>query len=371
MAELAANRGSEQFARLANRGLPLERLFAETVELVGRYVGFDGLCLLTTDPATVLITHEFKEDDFGPEDSPRFVTNEYVEDDFNKLASLARSPYPVATLDDATGGVPSRSRRFLDLLEPMGYGPELRAALSFDGACWGSLVLFRALDSRDFTNVEKDFMASAGPRLAEAIKRSLLVATATAQLTADAPGIVILDARDEVESITPTAERWLEEITTPGEPGSFPTVIYALAKHARAAALPAQKVARQAHARLRGRSGVWLSLFGSLLDENDDRAAVIIEPARPSDVAPLVAHAYGLTENQRRVAELVMAGLSTVEIAQALFMSPFTVQDHLKAIFDKTGVRSRRELVAQVFYQHYLPRIAAGSQPSSSGWFNT
>ena len=43
-----------------------------------------------------------------------------------------------------------------------------------------------------------------------------------------------------------------------------------------------------------------------------------------------------------------MAGGSTTEIAARLFVSPHTVQDHLKSVFDKVGVRSRGDLVARL-----------------------
>jgi DNA-binding CsgD family transcriptional regulator len=81
---------------------------------------------------------------------------------------------------------------------------------------------------------------------------------------------------------------------------------------------------------------------GARLDgHRQARVSVIIEPPRPDDLAPLLVAAYGLSDREQAVTTLVFQGRSTRQIARALQISPYTVQEHLTAVFDKVGVRSR------------------------------
>ena len=54
-----------------------------------------------------------------------------------------------------------------------------------------------------------------------------------------------------------------------------------------------------------------------------------------------------LTATEQRVAELVAEGGTNKEVAAALFLSPRTVESHLRQVFQKLGVRSRTELARQ------------------------
>lgn len=84
---------------------------------------------------------------------------------------------------------------------------------------------------------------------------------------------------------------------------------------------------------------------------------MIIEEAKPSEIAPLIIGAYGLSPSEARVTRVVLHGLSTKEIAAESHLSPYTVQDNLKVIFAKVGVHSCRELVARAFERYHWPRI--------------
>src|SRR5262249_10958187 len=118
------------------------------------------------------------------------------------------------------------------------------------------------------------------------------------------------------------------------------------------------------HARTQTRAGQWLTLHASRVSGTSGlaRIAVIIEPADPLEVAPLLFGAYGLTARESDVARLVLRGVATAGIASTLSISDATVQQHLKSVFDKTGVSSRRELVGQVFARSYRRTARANSK---------
>jgi DNA-binding CsgD family transcriptional regulator len=95
--------------------------------------------------------------------------------------------------------------------------------------------------------------------------------------------------------------------------------------------------------------------------------SVVIEAARPSHLTSLLMRAYGLTPREREVTGLVLRGENTESIARELAVAGGTVQAHLRNIFEKTGVRSRRELVAGAFHRHYEPRVRDNEHRTRAG----
>jgi len=84
------------------------------------------------------------------------------------------------------------------------------------------------------------------------------------------------------------------------------------------------------------------------LSEPAGHVAISVQPAHRAEIVPLLMRAVALSARERDIAALVLAGLSTNDIAGRLHISPHTVQDHLKTIFAKTGVRSRHQLTARL-----------------------
>jgi len=91
---------------------------------------------------------------------------------------------------------------------------------------------------------------------------------------------------------------------------------------------------------------LWLAAQAMRLQ--DGRIVVSVAPAPANHVVELLACRYGLTGREREIVDLIARGLDTRAVTQALSISRYTLQDHLKSIFRKTGVHTRLKLVALV-----------------------
>jgi DNA-binding CsgD family transcriptional regulator len=367
----SAERARHEIVRLCHAGLDGPTLTREVLGRLRRVIGIDAFFCATADPATVLFTGASREE--IPADSmPLFLVNEFLQEDVNKFAGLARGRDPVNSLYAATAGEPGRSPRFREILAPMGFGDELRAALTVDSACWGMLCLHRELSAPGFGPFEIDLLRRMRPHLADGLRTALLLAGASSPVEDESPGLVLLSDDLALIAATPAAERWLDDLADWPRAAELPGAVLGVA--ARLRALESEETVDPdalPRVRVRTASGRWLVLHASRLAGPGaaEQIAVIIEVARPVEVAPLILAAYELTPREHAVAALVLAGRSTEQLAAELCISPLTVQQHLKAVFDKVGVRSRRELVAQIFARHYKPRMLAGGRLGPDGWF--
>jgi DNA-binding NarL/FixJ family response regulator len=82
---------------------------------------------------------------------------------------------------------------------------------------------------------------------------------------------------------------------------------------------------------------------------------VIIAPVGPKEVLHLRAIGYGLSPREQEVVDLAVHGASTKQISKALYISEYTVKDHLKNIFGRVGVRNWRALVKQLYLNTIFP----------------
>ena len=339
---------ADDLVRRCYSGLRGAAFQAEVVRAIHALLPVDAVFLAAADPGTLLFTGIFAEEPLlGVAD--QFLDNEFGHDDVNKFQSLATGPRHVATLDSTTHGGRKSSARYRDIMAPLGLGDELRAALVTPSGCWGYLCLHRAESPHGFTPAEVRMVGRLAASLGNGCRLSF-AAPGTEGIAAIAPGVVVLHPDHTLAAMTGEAERLLADTADYSvRAGRLPVAVYAAAACLqsidRGTALPDASPT----VRVRTTNGSWLLVHATHLHGTvDDDIAVIIEAAHPSRTAPLVLRSLGLTPREADVALLVLRGASTNTIGAELHLSAYTVKDHLKSIFDKTGVRSRRDLVAQV-----------------------
>lgn len=336
---------------MCHNGLGGTAVRREVLRVVRRLMPVDAAFFATADPETLLFTGAWPEAPLVAA-THLFLDNEFGSDDVNKFAALASSARHVASLDQATRRERRASPRYREIMGPLGLGDELRAALVADGQCWGYLCLHREDAQAGFTAAEAACLDRLAPHIAHALRKAtLLHDTSAVADQAQRPGVVLLADDLTVLAVTPEAEQLLSLLNHDGaSPLPLPMPIYAVAAALRAIEAGAPATSAPPRTRVATRAGCWLRVHASRLTgpSGPHQLAVILEPVEPRAVVPLILSAHGLTAREAAVARLVLRGYATHAIADTLHISRHTVQDHLKAVFDKTGVRSRRDLIARL-----------------------
>ncbi|MET9227702.1 helix-turn-helix transcriptional regulator [Lentzea sp. NPDC003310] len=313
---------------LASAGLDVAQLHAAAIALVDRVVPCELTCWASMDPdTTVISTMTSGANHIPPQYEPVLAACEYTPGEPHTFASLARRGDTVARLED------ERSTRLNEVWRPLGLSHELRALFRADDTCWGAAGMVRA---GEFTDRELEFLASVAPALGAATRVAARVATRGG----GSPAIVVVAADGTVRASTASAARWRDELEDVA-PGRFAVMLRAAAAGARSGTF---------RARVRDAHGGWILLEASALvsDDGDGEAAVTISRATGADLLGLLVKAHGVTSREEDVCHGVLAGRPTAEIAAELGISAYTVQDHLKSLFVKFGVRSRAELAARL-----------------------
>ncbi len=377
MAAWDADRLVAEVQRLSLRGMQRDEFHRELASRLRRTIPVDAACWHGLDPRTLMLTSAdpvellaggFLTPETEPAAAQTVLASEYERDDYNMFASIAGRRSPVGILGTSTRGRPERSARYREFLAPRGTPFEMRSAFVTRGRAWGCVVLHRSEASGEFTAAEAALLARLSRPIAEGLRASVRLDAARRQDHDAAPGMVLLGRHDEVELVTTPAQVLLDDLIreSPATHHQVPLPVLSLAARARQQARgipdrasPAMEVPTKAG---------WLSLHASVPDgARSDLVAIVIQRAKPEAAVALELEARGLTQREREVAGLAVQGMSTVAIAERLFLSPWTVQDHLKAIFEKTGAHSRRELRALVFFEEYLPAIGARRPLDASG----
>jgi DNA-binding CsgD family transcriptional regulator len=348
----AAQSSLEALDRLANEGRSAQDLLEQAAARIDRVVPVDGVFLAATDPETTLSIGTGLVRDLPADQCQPHWDYEFLAPDYLKFADIARSGRRVADLHDATGGRPERSARFKQFSAATGFESEVRVVFTLGQSAWGLGQLNRF--SARFTEDEKDWLERAAASISRGLRQAMLTEPASSPVLGRGPGVVLLDNSGHVVSATREALEWLDELAPEllmSDVGDLrlPFHAHGFAMRVRAAH---EDGAPQIRSRLRTQRGVWLLMHGAVL-EGSGQVALIIEPARSADVAPLIVKAYGLTGRELDVTRAIARGLGTDEIAAELYLSPHTVRDHVKGLFEKVGVSSRGELVHRVFAEHY------------------
>ncbi|WP_342555788.1 helix-turn-helix transcriptional regulator [Paenibacillus sp. FSL R7-0652] len=318
-------------------------------------IPYDAYCFTTVDPSTLLSTGAVTEDGVEAIHDQLFI-NEYMEEDIHKYADLVQSDQHTAILYAAVHSNPESSVRYKNILLPAGFGDEMRTVFISNDSCWGYLTLYRKADQPAFTEQERSQLEEWTYSIAKMLRITSLTLIEEMKRESPAePGILLASNALKLVSLNTSAEYWISQLRLMEgiSPNTLPRPVRAVASHLLSQLQLEQSAACKSLCASPSKvciqlpDGRYLMLQASHLKQLDgsDQIAVMLNQAMPQELLSVLAECHGLSPREREVLGYVLRSYSSKEIAAAMYISAYTVQDHLKSIFDKTGVSSRRELI--------------------------
>ncbi|WP_242908167.1 helix-turn-helix transcriptional regulator [Actinomadura terrae] len=329
---------------IANEGARMDELACALSQAIASVLPHDAARLVGTSPAARSIPSSFSfwhgyDADFGR----ALLCDYYAGHDPGPPGDLARRPLPVALLGV---GDERRHRRFRSLMSRHGAGSVMRVVLKDARGIWGMLELLRGQGARPFCGDDAERVTRLTPRLIEFLRAYVTGGRRMPPGPPPAPGVIIVGADNVIRSATPQANhwrgrpehrsqclRWTAESFTIGL--AMQTRIHALDPHtAEPLVIGPPPV-----------YGRWFATQGQPLGDSGD-VAIVIQAATPRQMLPSFCDWYGITPRERQIIAHLRDAMPPKQIARALELSVHTVNDHLKAVFRKTGACGRDELLA-------------------------
>ncbi|MFC5834547.1 helix-turn-helix transcriptional regulator [Nonomuraea insulae] len=320
-------------------GAGLEAVAAELSRVIAPVVPHDALRCGAINPSSGAgVTALGFWHGYAPDLGRELLRPDRVGAATRELDRLARQHVPVTLVDRRL-----RSGAHDGLLEEYGAGEELCLALRDARGVWGVLCLMRVAGGRPFGDADARRLAGVGPSLIAALRNYVTAQPVEFSGHEPPPGMLVVGADSRIRTMTPHARSWLTAMTARlAVPewlaeASFATLAAAAREHPRHLRLCVPSVG----------CGWWTAIEAQPLGDDGD-VAVMIQRASGTSLIPSFCDWYGVTTRERQIMRHLYDGSAPKQIARALGLSLYTVSDHLKALFRKTGTSGRDELIAVI-----------------------
>jgi DNA-binding CsgD family transcriptional regulator len=329
--------------RLCYRGMDSASLREAVGERLRRHLGADAFAFLALEPATGLPVHAVHDWPTGMCDAAHdraLLISPAA--DFGRRSRMQRRVHVVEQLASAP---PRGTDVYLaEVLRPFGFDHEVQMSCAAAGRIWGNLHLTRRAGRSAFPASAITLLEALVPHVTAGL-RSAAARASLAASPGGAVGMVLLGPGGGIELANEVALRLLRENAGGSRVRRWVAIQTVASLLARVVDGDEQVV--PALDLVDGERDEVYRLRAERLRHADGRVRdlVLIEPGRLSDGEQLLP-SLGLTGREEEVALAVLRGLSTKETAAALKLSPHTVQTHVRHIFEKLGVDSRRALAS-------------------------